>query len=142
LKPYQDQGLSRERYDLDLAEKIQPYSPDLIVLAGWMHVLSPGFLEQFPDRVINLHPALPGTFPGTDAIHRTYEAYQRNEVTGGGCMVHYVVPEVDAGAVIAQTDVPINPDDTLDDFEARMHAAEHTLIVDAIRAVLNKAEAL
>src|SRR5579885_1885203 len=74
LKPYLDQNLGRERYDLDLAAKIQPYAPDLIVLAGWMHVLSARFLEQFPDRVINLHPALPGTFPGTEAIHRTFDA--------------------------------------------------------------------
>lgn len=136
LKPYQ--GLSREVYDLDLAERVNMYQPDLIVLAGWMHILSAGFLEQFPDQVINLHPALPGMFPGTEAIHRTYDAYRQGEVEHGGCMVHYVVPEVDAGPVIAQAIVPIEPTDTLDSFEAQMHAAEHRLIVEAVSIALDR----
>ena len=107
-----------------------------------MHVLSAGFLDQFPNQVINLHPALPGAFPGTEAIRRTYEAYITGEVNSGGCMVHYVVPEIDAGSVIAQATVPINPDDTLDSFEARMHMTEHKLIVEAIRIALKHTEVL
>jgi formyltetrahydrofolate-dependent phosphoribosylglycinamide formyltransferase len=142
LKPYLDQGLSREQYDLDLAENILSYAPDLIVLAGWMHVLSAGFLDQFPNQVINLHPALPGAFPGTEAIRRTYEAYMAREVNNGGCVVHYVVPEIDAGSVIAQTAVPIHPDDTLESFEARLHMTEHKLIVEAIRIALKHRELL
>jgi folate-dependent phosphoribosylglycinamide formyltransferase PurN len=102
------------------------------VLAGWMHVLSPAFLDRFPGRVINLHPALPGTFPGVEAIRRAYEANQRGEIGESGCMVHYAVPEVDAGAVIAQARVPFIAGETLADFEARMHTAEHRLIVEAI----------
>jgi formyltetrahydrofolate-dependent phosphoribosylglycinamide formyltransferase len=137
LKPYLDEGKSRETYDRDLAERIAPYQPDFVVLAGWMHVLSPAFLDCFPRRVVNLHPALPGMFPGIDAIERTYEAWQRGEVSGGGCMIHYVIPEVDAGAVIAQATVPLAPGDTLEAFEAHMHAAEHTLIVQAIRSLIN-----
>ena len=136
LKPYADSGRSRKDYDADLAERVSAYRPDLIVLAGWMHVLSPAFLNRFPGRVINLHPAPPGCFPGTEAIRRGYEAYQQGEIAHSGCMVHYVVPEMDAGPVIAQAVVPIEPDDTLDTFEARMHAAEHRLIVEAIRAAL------
>lgn len=142
LKPYTARGLSRETYDHDLAERVRAYRPDLIVLAGWMHVLSAGFLDCFPDQVINLHPALPGLFPGTDAIHRTYDAYQKGEVTHGGCMVHYVVPEVDAGPVIAQSIVPIEPADTLDAFEARMHATEHCLIVEAARIALEQVKVI
>jgi formyltetrahydrofolate-dependent phosphoribosylglycinamide formyltransferase len=138
LKPYRDAGKSREKYDADLAQRIQPYRPDLIVLAGWMHVLSAAFLDQFPNKVINLHPALPGTFPGTNAIERAYDAYQRSQISHSGCMVHYTVPEVDAGPVIAQATVTIEPDDSLDDFEARMHATEHRLIVDAIRRALGQ----
>ena len=134
-KPYADAGRPREDYDADLAGNIAPYTPDLIVLAGWMHVLSPTFLNCFRDSVINLHPALPGAFPGTHAIERAYDAYRRGEITHSGCMMHYVVPEVDAGPVIAQSVVPIKPDDTLESFEARMHAAEHRLIVEAIRIV-------
>ncbi len=96
-KPYADAGRPREDYDADLAGNIAPYAPDLIVLAGWMHVLSPAFLNCFRDSVINLHPALPGAFPGTHAIERAYDAYRRGEITHSGCMMHYVVPEVDAG---------------------------------------------
>lgn len=136
LKPYKDAGLDRVRYDADLAEQIRAYQPDLIVLAGWMHVLGPAFLDQFSNRVINLHPALPGQFIGVEAIERAYAAYQRGEISESGCMVHYVIPEVDAGPVLATAVVPIHPSDTLDDFAARMHAAEHKLIVAATRKAL------
>jgi formyltetrahydrofolate-dependent phosphoribosylglycinamide formyltransferase len=136
LKPYKDASKSREQYDADLAERVSSYQPDLIVLAGWMHVFSPAFLNRFSGKVINLHPALPDTFPGTDAIHRAFEAYQRSEITHSGCMMHYVVPEVDAGPVIVQAIVPIQNDDTVNTFEARMHEAEHHLIVQAIRQVV------
>ncbi len=133
LKPYRQAQKSREAYDADLAEQVRGYQPDLIVLAGWMHVLSPAFLNHFPQRVINLHPALPGEFAGVGAIERAFEAYQRGQITHSGCMVHYTVPQVDAGPVIAQTIVPIFDDDTLETFEARMHAAEHRLIVEAVQ---------
>ena len=140
LKPYLDRGASRVEYDLALAEQVKTYQPDLLVLAGWMHVLSADFLSAIPCPVINLHPALPGTFPGIDAIERSFEAFQRGEITTGGCMVHYVVPEVDAGAVIAQANVPINAGDDLGAFEARMHETEHRLIVEAIQIVLGQAK--
>jgi formyltetrahydrofolate-dependent phosphoribosylglycinamide formyltransferase len=135
FKPYRDAGKPREVYDTDLARHVETYNPGLIVLAGWMHILSPAFLERFPQKVINLHPALPGCFPGTEGIKRTYEAYQIGEVEHGGCMIHYVVPEVDAGEVIIQEIVPINPGDTLDQFEEHIHQAEHRIIVEAIRLV-------
>jgi formyltetrahydrofolate-dependent phosphoribosylglycinamide formyltransferase len=136
LKPYRDQGRSREEYDAGLARRLAAYEPDLIVLAGWMHVLSPAFLERFPGRVINLHPALPGTFAGTHAIERAYAAFRRGELSHSGCMVHWVVPEVDAGPIVAQTAVPIEPGDSLADYEARMHRAEHELIVEATRLAI------
>ncbi len=142
LKPYRDAGRSREEYDADLAARVAEYVPDLIVLAGWMHVLSPAFLARFPGRVLNLHPALPGRFPGTHAIQRAYEAYRRGEIAHTGVMVHWAVPEVDAGAVIAQVEVPIFPTDTLPDLEARIHEAEHRLLVEAIRSVIGAADAL
>lgn len=135
LKPYAEVG--REAYDHDLAQHVKGYAPDLVVLAGWMHVLSSEFLSAFPQQVINLHPALPGQFSGVNAIERSFEAYQRGEVEHGGCMVHYVIPEVDAGEVIAQAIVPIEPEDTLEKFEARLHEAEHRLLVESIRLVLS-----
>lgn len=138
LKPYTAQGLSRAAYDADLAARVDDFEPDLIVLAGWMHVLSEEFLSRFPDQVINLHPALPGAFSGLNAIERTYEAYQKGEVAHGGLMVHYVVPEVDAGPVIAEVVVPITPEDSLETFTARLHGVEHELIVTAVMAVIGK----
>lgn len=136
LKPYKEDGRGREAYDADLADIVAAYRPDWIILAGWMHVLSPAFLDRFPGRVLNLHPALPGYFAGTHAIQRAYEAYQRGEITESGCMVHLVVPEVDAGPVIAQAVVPFMAGETLEGYEARMHAAEHRLIVEAIRQAI------
>jgi formyltetrahydrofolate-dependent phosphoribosylglycinamide formyltransferase len=136
LKPYAESGRPRVAYDADLAAVVAGYEPDLIVLAGWMHVLSPAFLDHFPMRVLNLHPALPGQFAGTHAIQRAYEAFQRGEIGRTGVMVHWVVPEVDAGPVIASAEVPIYPADSLDELEARIHATEHRLLVEAIRSVL------
>ena len=133
-KPYRAAG--RAAYDAALARQIAPYRPDLIVLAGWMRILTPAFLDEFPGQIINLHPALPGQFVGTHAIERAYEAYRRGEITESGCMVHYVAPEVDAGPVVAAAVVPLYPDDSLADFEARMHAAEHRLIVTAVGLVV------
>jgi len=111
-------------------------APDLVVLAGWMYVLSPAFLDRFPGRVLNLHPALPGQFAGTHAIQRAYEAFRRGEIDHTGVMVHWVVPEVDAGPVVASAQVPIQTSDSLDDLEARIHAVEHRLLVDAIKTAL------
>jgi formyltetrahydrofolate-dependent phosphoribosylglycinamide formyltransferase len=136
LKPYTETGQPRAEYDADLAGVVAGYQPDLIVLAGWMHVLSPAFLDHVPLRVLNLHPALPGQFAGTHAIQRAYEAFQRGEIDHTGVMVHWVVPEVDAGPVVASAEVPIYPTDSLDDLEARTHATEHRLLVEAIRCAI------
>jgi formyltetrahydrofolate-dependent phosphoribosylglycinamide formyltransferase len=137
LKPYSDNGRGRDAYEADLLTQLQPYKPDLLVLAGWMHIFNAPFTSQYKNRIVNLHPALPGAFPGKNSIRETFEAYQRGEVTHGGCMIHYVVPELDAGPVIVQQVVPIMPNDTLETFEVRVHEAEHRIIVDAIRKVLS-----
>jgi formyltetrahydrofolate-dependent phosphoribosylglycinamide formyltransferase len=136
LKPYKDDGRGRAAYDAELAEIVAAYRPDWIVLAGWMHVLSSAFLDRFPGRVLNLHPALPGQFAGTQAIERAFAAYQRGEISESGCMVHLVVPEVDAGPVIAQAVVPFEAGETLAQYERRIHAAEHRLMVAAIHKVI------
>ncbi len=137
LKPYQESGRSREAYDADLAALLQRYDADWVVLAGWMHLLSMAFLKHYPNHVINLHPALPGHFPGTHAIERAFEAFQRGEVAQTGVMVHFVPDEgVDVGPTILQETVPILPDDTLQTLEARVHKTEHRLLPAAIRQVL------
>jgi formyltetrahydrofolate-dependent phosphoribosylglycinamide formyltransferase len=134
LKPYRDSARGRLEYDLDLSSLVAGLYPDWVVLAGWMHVLSNGFLSHFPNRVLNLHPALPGTFPGTDAIARALAAFRRGEIEHTGVMVHLVPDEgVDSGPVLAQTIVPIAPEDSLDTLSARVHAAEHELLVDTLR---------
>jgi formyltetrahydrofolate-dependent phosphoribosylglycinamide formyltransferase len=135
LKPYLEAGYSRSAYDADLADMVLAYGPDLIVLAGWMHILSPAFLDRFPERVLNLHPALPGQFAGTHAIQRSYEAFQRGEIEHTGVMVHWVIPEIDAGPVVATANVPIQTGDTLADLEARIHAVEHQLLVNAVQQI-------
>jgi formyltetrahydrofolate-dependent phosphoribosylglycinamide formyltransferase len=136
LKAYTKAGKTREDYDADLAAQIKESQPDLVVLAGWMHILSPAFLNHFPHQVINLHPALPGMFPGTHAIERAFDAWQQGEITESGCMVHYTIPEVDAGEVIAQRVVPFISGDTREAYEARLHAAEHALMVEAVGLAL------
>jgi phosphoribosylglycinamide formyltransferase-1 len=126
----------RRAYDAELADLVASYQPDWVVLAGWMRVLSSAFLDRFPRRVVNLHPALPGTFPGTHAIDRAYEAYRAGEITHTGVMVHLVPDEgIDDGPVLAQAIVPIHPDDTLESLEARLHAVEHRLLVDTLKTL-------
>jgi formyltetrahydrofolate-dependent phosphoribosylglycinamide formyltransferase len=133
LKPYTSAGLPREEYDIDLVQHLAIAQPDLVVLAGWLHIFTPAFLERLAGRVINLHPALPGMFPGMHSIQEAFDAFQRGQLGASGCMIHDVIPELDAGPVIVQQVVPFVPGDTLQSFEARMHEAEHEIIVEAIR---------
>lgn len=127
------QAQDRRQYDAELAELVASYEPDWIILAGWMRLLSSAFLNRFPGRVVNLHPALPGAFPGTHGIERAFEAYQRGEIKHTGVMVHLVPDEgVDNGPVLAQEIVPIYPQDTLFDLERRVHDVEHRLLVQTI----------
>src|ERR1044071_8552953 len=98
-----------------------------------MNIVTTAFLDPFADRVINLHPALPGLVAGIHDIERAFEAHQRGEITESGCMIHYVIPEVDAGKVITTATVPFKSGDTVETFEERMHGAEHKLIVEGIR---------
>ncbi len=136
LAPYPRAGRSRREYDADLAAILHAFDASWVVQAGWMHLFSSAFLDHFPSRVLNLHPALPGTFPGTRAIERAYEAYQQGEITHTGVMVHLVPDEqVDAGPVVVQAQVLIHPGDSLDDLEARIHAMEHELLVQALHSL-------
>jgi formyltetrahydrofolate-dependent phosphoribosylglycinamide formyltransferase len=136
LKPYRDAGKTREEYDADLATSIARFKPDLIVQAGWMHILSPAFLDQFPRRVINLHPALPGEFDGANAIARAWEAHKKSNLERSGAMIHWVIPKVDAGEVIISREIEFLENDTLESFEARLHVLEHQLIVEGVRRAL------
>lgn len=131
------EGESRRAYDTRLAALVSSFDPDYIILAGWMRLLSSNFLSVFPNRVINLHPALPGTFPGTRAIERAYAAWQTGQIDHSGVMVHLVPDEgVDDGPVLASQEIPFQPGETLGEFEARVHAVEHRLLVETLAQVV------
>jgi formyltetrahydrofolate-dependent phosphoribosylglycinamide formyltransferase len=126
-------GEARADYDTRLADAVAAHDPDLVVLAGWMRILTMAFLGRFPDRVVNLHPALPGELPGTHAIERAWQEALAGARTRTGVMVHLVPDEgVDAGPVLASAEVPILPDDTLDTLTARVHTTEHRLLVSTL----------
>jgi phosphoribosylglycinamide formyltransferase 1 len=137
------QNESRRDYDARLANYVTVKQPAYIILAGWMRILTSAFLDQFPNRVVNLHPALPGTFPGTHAIERAYESYKRGEIKHTGIMVHLVPNEgVDNGPVLATEIVPIHSSDTLESLEARVHQIEHKILVKTIKTLLEKSVSL
>jgi len=130
---------TREEYDSRLADCVATYAPDYVILAGWMRILSSLFLSCFPNRVINLHPALPGMFPGTHAIERAFEAYRRGQVQHTGVMLHLVPDEgVDNGPVLAQQQINFRPDESLEQFEARVHTVEHKLLVNTLKSILEE----
>lgn len=130
---------SRSEYDSDLAKQVKQFEPDLVVLAGWLRILSMNFLSHFPNnQVINIHPALPDTFPGLHAIERAYEAFQKGEINQTGVMVHFVPDEgVDDGPVLVSEVVEILSSDSLDDLAERIHAVEHRLYIDTLQKQLN-----
>jgi formyltetrahydrofolate-dependent phosphoribosylglycinamide formyltransferase len=123
----------RRAYDAELAQRLNALNPDLIILAGWMHIFSPAFLNAVIAPVINLHPALAGQFTGAHGIDDAYAAWQAGQITHTGCMVHEVIEQIDAGKVIAMQIVPCLAGDSLSDLKQRMHKAEHALIVRAVR---------
>jgi len=103
---------------------VRAASPGLVVLAGFMRVLKPGFLDAFAGRIINLHPSLLPAFPGLDAIGQALRSGGKTT----GCTVHYVTAAVDGGPVIDRVVVSIEPADTVETLAARVHAAEHSLL--------------
>lgn len=114
------EGAGEARY----IERIRGCAPDLIVLAGFMRVLKPGFINAFAGRIINLHPSLLPSFPGLDGIGQAW----RRGVKITGCTVHHVTAEVDGGPIIDQQAVRIEPHDTLETLTEKVHAAEHALL--------------
>jgi phosphoribosylglycinamide formyltransferase-1 len=105
-------------------DTIRALGADLVVLAGFMRVIKPRFINEFAGKIINLHPSLLPSFPGLDGIGQAW----RRGVKISGCSVHYVTAEVDGGPIIDQATVRIEPEDTLVTFEEKIHTAEHQLL--------------
>ena len=120
----------RAAWNLELAAAVAGYNPDLVLSAGFMRILGPGFLERFPNKVINTHPALLPSFPGAHAV-RDALAYG---VKITGSTVHLVDEGVDTGPIIAQAAVDVLPEDSEATLHERIKVAERQLIVDVLRA--------
>lgn len=120
---------SRECYDRALADLIERSEPRLVVLAGFMRILSAEFVERYQGRLINIHPSLLPAFRGLDTHRRALET----GATEHGCSVHFVTPELDAGPVIVQARVPVLPDDDPQTLAARVLAREHRAYPLAVR---------
>ncbi|MBI2588107.1 phosphoribosylglycinamide formyltransferase [Candidatus Berkelbacteria bacterium] len=122
--------LARRAYCQELAKLVTKTTADLVVMAGWMLVLTDEFLKKFPNRVINLHPALIPAFPGTEAIKQAFDF----GVKVTGVSVHFVPDEgVDTGPVILQEAVRVKETDTLESLEQKIHKIEHCLLPQAIK---------
>lgn len=119
---------SREAFDEAMAALIDRYQPDLVVLAGFMRILTPAFCAHYADRLINIHPSLLPAFPG---LH-THERALAEGCRVAGCTVHFVTAELDCGPVIAQGVVPVLATDSPDDLAARVLAVEHQLLPQAV----------
>jgi|ERR1700687_2230673 len=125
-------GLEREAYDRQVATVLKDYKVDLVCLAGYMRLLSPWFVAQFPRRILNIHPSLLPAFPGLEAQRQALE----HGVKWSGCTVHFVDENLDAGPIVAQAVVEVRDDDTVDSLSARILAEEHRIYTAAVRIVL------
>lgn len=124
---------TRRDYDLALVEVLRQRIVPLVCLAGFMRVLGPSFCEAFPNAILNIHPSLLPSFPGTHAVRQAVE----HGVRVSGATVHFVSAELDAGPIVMQVAVPVRPDDTEDTLGARILVEEHRLYPRAIQFVLD-----
>lgn len=120
---------TREAFDAALVAALNEYRPDLVVLAGFMRILTPVFTTAFAGRLINIHPSLLPSFPGLD----THERALADGVKLHGCTAHFVTPELDCGPIIAQAAVQVDDDDTPDSLAAKVLTQEHQIFPYAVR---------
>lgn len=124
---------SREQRDAEMAEWLAERGVELVVLAGYMQLLTPAFLDRFPDRILNVHPSLLPSFPGAHAV----EDALAHGVKVTGATVHFVDEGVDTGAIMLQEAVEIREDDTAETLHARIQGVEHRLLPRAVRLFLD-----
>ena len=122
-------GKTREDYDKEIIKELQKRNVELVVLAGFMRLISPHFVKEYNNRIINIHPALLPAFKGTHGIKDAFES----GIKTTGVTVHFVDSELDHGSIILQEAVKINENDTLETLEKRIHEVEHRLYPEAIR---------
>ncbi|PUE62866.1 phosphoribosylglycinamide formyltransferase [Limnohabitans sp. 2KL-17] len=127
---------SREAFDAALMAEIDRSSPDLVVLAGFMRILTPGFVAHYEGRLLNIHPSLLPAFPGLDTHQRAIDA----GCQFAGATVHQVTSELDHGAILAQAVVPILPGDTADALGARVLSQEHLIYPRAVANFLRSTD--
>ena len=127
-------GLEREQYDRLVVEVLKEKQVDLVCLAGFMRLLSAYFVSQFPNRILNIHPALLPAFPGLEAQRQALE----HGVKITGCSVHFVDECLDAGPILVQAAVEVRDDDTVETLAARILAQEHRIYTEAINLVLSE----
>jgi phosphoribosylglycinamide formyltransferase-1 len=120
---------SRESYDARLVELLEEFGIDLIALAGFMRILSPFMVNRYRNKIMNIHPALLPSFPGTNAVARALEY----GVKWTGCTVHFLDEGVDTGPIIIQSAVPVYDGDTVESLAERIHQQEHRIYPEAIR---------
>ncbi len=125
-------GLDREIYDRMLIEELRRHQVDLVCLAGFMRLLSAGFVRAFPGRILNIHPSLLPAFPGLDAQQQALE----HGVKITGCTVHFVDEYLDAGPIVLQAAVPVLDEDTVEALSDRILREEHRIYSEAIAIVL------
>lgn len=126
------QFASREAFDAELAALVDRYNPALVVLAGFMRILTPGFVARYAGRLINIHPSLLPAFTGLHTHQRAIDAGCKF----AGVTVHQVTAELDVGPILDQAVVPVLPDDTADTLAARVLTQEHVIYPRAVRALL------
>ena len=120
---------TRDAFDAAMAEAVSAHSPDLVLLAGFMRIFTPGFIERFPRRILNIHPSLLPSFPG---LHTHRQALAAG-VKLHGCTVHVVTPSLDNGPIVIQAAVPVMDADTEDSLAERVLQAEHRIYPQAVR---------
>lgn len=126
-------GRKRAHHDAEMLAHLHQHRVDLVCLAGYMRIISPAFVEAFPNRILNVHPSLLPAFPGLDAQHQAFDY----GATVAGCTVHFVDEAVDHGVIILQKVVPIKEDDTPEILSARILEQEHQAYPEAIARVLS-----
>ncbi len=124
---------SRLAFDLEMIKLIDQYQPDLVVLAGFMRILTPEFCKHYENRLLNIHPSLLPAFTGLHTHERALEAGCRI----AGCTIHFVTAELDCGPIVSQGVVPILDNDTADDIAARVLQVEHRLFPQAVADFIN-----